>query len=467
MKFHVLTLFPEMIRQGLAPSIIGRALEKGIIELNAVDIRDYSLDKHRKVDDYPYGGGAGMLMQVQPVYDAWQAVCGGKKLRTVYVTPQGVPFTQKLAGDMAKEEELVILCGHYEGIDQRVLDEVVTDFVSIGDYVLTGGELPAMVMIDAVSRLVPGVLGNDASAEEESFFNDLLEYPHYSRPEVWHGKSVPEVLLTGNHRRVTEWRLEQSVEKTRRVRPDLFAKYEEKQKLLKALSKDKRNMIPIMESLSRGQGEILYQKDGDVVVYAPFSEVCMLALSNPANCERVYQSAVKHPAWYLVFSREMKDYLLQQGHALWGECFQYLYTLRQTMPVAYKQIRSLTIEDLPYVNAHYGQDGEEEEYLAERILSGAMYGAYDEQGLIGFIGCHNDGSMGFLFVEEPHRGKGIAVSLESFLINRQLERGYIPYCHVRKENTASLHLQEKLDLYRAGRPVWWVFGSTESELTKD
>ena len=231
MRIDIMTLFPDTMNAVLHESILGRAAKKGIIEVNCVQIRDYTENKQCQVDDYPYGGGAGMLMQVQPVYDAWQAVCGGKKLRTVYVTPQGVPFTQKLAGDMAKEEELVILCGHYEGIDQRVLDEVVTDFVSIGDYVLTGGELPAMVMIDAVSRLVPGVLGNDASAEEESFFNDLLEYPHYSRPEVWHGKPVPEVLLTGNHRKVTEWRLEQSVEKTRRVRPDLFAKYEEKQNL--------------------------------------------------------------------------------------------------------------------------------------------------------------------------------------------------------------------------------------------
>ena len=166
MKLHVLTLFPEMILQGLAPSIIGRAVEKKIISLDAVNIRDYTLDKHGKVDDYTYGGGAGMLMQAQPVYDAWKAASGGKKIRTIYLTPQGTPFTQNLAKELAKEEELIFLCGHYEGIDERVLEEVVTDFVSIGDYVLTGGELPAMVMIDAVARLVPGVLGNDTSAEE-------------------------------------------------------------------------------------------------------------------------------------------------------------------------------------------------------------------------------------------------------------------------------------------------------------
>lgn len=461
MKFHVLTLFPDMITLGLAPSIIGRALEKGLIELNAVDIREYSLDRHKKVDDYPYGGGAGMLMQVQPVFDAWSAVCSQKKHRTIYVTPQGAPFTQKHAADLAKEEELVILCGHYEGIDQRVLDEVVTDYFSIGDYVLTGGELPAMVMIDAISRLVPGVLGNDTSAEEESFFNDLLEYPHYTRPEEWHGKRVPEVLLTGNHKKIVEWRLEQSLEKTKVVRPDLYDKYAAKQALIKRLSKDKRNMIPIMESLSRGQGEIIYEQGKNVVVYSPGAEVCMLSVEDAQHCSEVYRVAVKDPVFYLVFSKEMKEYLLSMGYTLWGECSQYLYTSREVLPVRYKQIRQLTLEDLEYVNEHYGQNGAEREYLEERLRIGAMYGALDEDRLIGFIGCHNDGSMGFLFVEEAYRGKGIATSLESFLINRQLERGFIPYCHVRQENIVSHRLQEKLGLYLAGKPIWWIFGSKE------
>ena len=195
-KFHILTLFPEMILQGLAPSVIGRAVEKGVISLNAVDIRDYTLDRHGKVDDYPYGGGAGMLMQAQPVYDAYRAVAGDRRVRTIYLTPQGRPFTQDMAADFAREEELVFLCGHYEGIDERVLERVVTDQVSIGDYVLTGGELAAMVMIDAIARLIPGVLGNGESAEEESFHNNLLEYPQYSRPEIWQGVRVPEVLLS-------------------------------------------------------------------------------------------------------------------------------------------------------------------------------------------------------------------------------------------------------------------------------
>ncbi len=225
MNFHILTLFPDMVRDGLHTSILGRAVENGHIKMNVVNIRDYTLDKHKKVDDYPYGGGAGMLMQAQPIYDAWKAVCGEKRLRTVYVTPQGSVFNQSMAIDLAKEEDLVILCGHYEGVDERVLEEIVTDYVSIGDYVLTGGELPAMVMVDAISRMVPGVLSNEDSGVTESFYDNLLEYPQYSRPEVWHDKKVPEVLLSGHHKKIEEWRLEQSVQRTKERRPDLYEKY--------------------------------------------------------------------------------------------------------------------------------------------------------------------------------------------------------------------------------------------------
>lgn len=235
MNYHVLTLFPEMIMQGLDNSIIGRAMTKGIISLEAVNIRDYTVNRHKKVDDYPYGGGAGMLMQAQPVYDAWKAVTEkissqgreGEKSRVIYVTPQGQTFNQSMAKEYAKEEDIIFLCGHYEGIDERVLEEIVTDYVSIGDYVLTGGELPAMVMIDAVSRMVPGVLGNGTSGETESFNNYLLEYPQYSRPEIWMDKKVPQVLLSGDHKKVDEWRLEQSLERTRKIRSDLYEKWVE------------------------------------------------------------------------------------------------------------------------------------------------------------------------------------------------------------------------------------------------
>lgn len=234
MKFHILTLFPEMVMEGLNTSIIGRAIEKDYLDIEAVNIRDYTNSKHKKVDDYPYGGGAGMLMQAQPVYDAYQAIVQGidkaqTPPRVIYVTPQGTVFNQRMAEAMAEEEDLIFLCGHYEGIDERVLETIVTDYVSIGDYVLTGGELPAMVMIDTIARLVPGVLNNRESSETESFSSGLLEYPQYSRPEEWNGMKVPEILLSGHHANVEKWRFEQSVERTKERRPDLYEKYRKEQ----------------------------------------------------------------------------------------------------------------------------------------------------------------------------------------------------------------------------------------------
>ncbi len=262
MNFHILTLFPEMVENGLKTSIIGRAVAGGLLSIEAVNIRDFAFNKHQSVDDYPYGGGAGMLMQAEPVYLAYkdieeriqkriqnakmqnaeteeqdaevkvqnagiqdaETVSPDKKLRVVYLSPQGKTFAQKMAEELAEEEDLVLLCGHYEGIDERVLEEIVTDYVSIGDYVLTGGELPAMVMVDTISRLVPGVLHNDVSAEFESFQDNLLEYPQYSRPEEWHGKKVPPVLLSGHHANIEKWRRDQSILRTYERRPDLLEK---------------------------------------------------------------------------------------------------------------------------------------------------------------------------------------------------------------------------------------------------
>ena len=262
MNFHILTLFPEMVENGLKTSIIGRAVAGGLLSIEAVNLREFAFNKHQSVDDYPYGGGAGMLMQAEPVYLAYkdieeriqkriqnakmqnaeteeqdaevkvqnagiqdaETVSPDKKLRVVYLSPQGKTFDQKMAEELAEEEDLVLLCGHYEGIDERVLEEIVTDYVSIGDYVLTGGELPAMVMVDTISRLVPGVLHNDVSAEFESFQDNLLEYPQYSRPEEWHGKKVPPVLLSGHHANIEKWRREQSILRTYERRPDLLEK---------------------------------------------------------------------------------------------------------------------------------------------------------------------------------------------------------------------------------------------------
>ena len=244
MNFHILTLFPEMVMNGLNTSIIGRAINNGLLTIEAVNIRDFAENKHNRVDDYTYGGGAGMLMQAGPVYGAYRSIeeKTEKKPRVIYLSPQGKTFSQEMAEDFAKEEELVFLCGHYEGIDERVLEEIVTDYVSIGDYVLTGGELPAMVMIDAISRLLPGVLHNDASAEFESFQDNLLEYPQYTRPEEWHGKKVPEVLLSGHHVNIEKWRREQSVIRTAKRRPDLLENAEltqkEKELVKKVLAND-------------------------------------------------------------------------------------------------------------------------------------------------------------------------------------------------------------------------------------
>lgn len=226
MKYYVLTLFPDMIRNGFQTSITGRAVEKGLLSLDTVNIRDFSVNRHNRVDDYPYGGGAGMVMQAEPVYLACRSVTEKlqKKPRVLYMSPQGRVFDQQMAGELAKEEELIFLCGHYEGIDERVLEEIVTDEVSIGDYVLTGGELPALVIMDAVSRLLDGVLHNDESAEFDSFHDNLLEYPQYSRPEQWRGKQVPPILLSGHHANVERWRREQSLLRTKERRPDLLAR---------------------------------------------------------------------------------------------------------------------------------------------------------------------------------------------------------------------------------------------------
>ena len=224
MNFHVLTLFPEMIMNGLETSILGRAAAKGIVMFEAVNIRDYTLERHGKVDDYPYGGGAGMVMQAEPIYRAYEALVEkiGKKPRVIYMTPQGKTFNQNIAEDLAKEEDLVFLCGHYEGVDERVLEMIATDYLSAGDYVLTGGELPAMMMIDCISRLVPGVLNNNVSAEFETFHDNLLEYPQYTRPEVFMGKKVPDILLSGHHANVEKWRREQSIIRTLKNRPELL-----------------------------------------------------------------------------------------------------------------------------------------------------------------------------------------------------------------------------------------------------
>lgn len=241
MQFNVLTLFPEMF-MSLQESIIGKATEKGIIDINLINIRDFSKNKHKKVDDTPYGGGAGMVMMPDVVYDAYNSIIAkskcNEKIRTIYMSPQGKKLDQKKVEELSKEKQIIILCGHYEGIDQRVIDEIVDEEISLGDYVLTGGELPAMVLIDSVSRYVQGVLKED-STKEESFSQGLLEYPQYTRPEIFNGKQVPEVLLTGHHKNIEKWRREQSLINTLLKRPDLLEEVE--------LSDEDRNILRKLE----------------------------------------------------------------------------------------------------------------------------------------------------------------------------------------------------------------------------
>ena len=226
MRFDLLTLFPQSCMAVLGESILGRAQEKGLLEIHAHQIRDYTRNKQKQVDDYPYGGGMGMVMYAQPIADAYRAVCGelGTRPHFIYMSPQGRILTQERAKELAALPSLCILCGHYEGVDERVIDALVDEQISIGDYVLTGGELPAMVLVDCVSRMVPGVLADEVCFTEESHFSSLLEYPQYTRPAVWEGRAVPDVLLTGHHANIAKWRREQSLLRTLHRRPDLLEK---------------------------------------------------------------------------------------------------------------------------------------------------------------------------------------------------------------------------------------------------
>jgi tRNA (guanine37-N1)-methyltransferase len=227
MRFDIATLFPEMCNTVLSESIIGRAKNRGFVELYCHNIRDFSEDKHRRVDDTPYGGGMGMVMQCEPIYNCWKHICDtlGERPHTIYMSPKGAVFNQQKAIELSKLDNIFLLCGHYEGVDQRVLDTIVDEEISIGDYVLTGGELPALVLADTVTRLCEGVLSSDECFQDESHYNGLLEYPQYTRPEVWNGLEVPPVLLTGHHKNINDWRKEQSLNITKERRPDMYENY--------------------------------------------------------------------------------------------------------------------------------------------------------------------------------------------------------------------------------------------------
>ena len=509
MRFHILTLFPEMVMNGLLTSITGRAVKQNKIAIEATNIRDYTLDKHAKVDDYPYGGGAGMLMQAQPVYDAYQSVADripeDAKKRVVYVTPQGTPFTQQMAQDFAACDDLILLCGHYEGIDERVLEEVVTDYVSIGDYVLTGGELASMVIVDAVARLVPDVLNNDQSAETESFHGNLLEYPQYSRPEVWHDKKVPQVLLSGNQKKINEWRLEQSVIRTQERRPDLYAKYEELQECKKCMMRQKLLHIDMIELINRGRARIVYHDADEILLRDMISGIYFHTrmaevprIEEPSNVQaRDLGEDANRPdelqnwdtaEWKLlqeiskderieciaIHQREMLPFMEKYFHLKTDmECLQGAYTRREKLPVRGLygpdgrgengfSIRTLTEEFIPFVAEHYSEIGSPE-YVTERILHGAVYGAFYEEKIVGFIADHEEGSIGMLYVLPEYRKRHVAMALETYCMNLAVERGEIPYGQVVLGNEASIHLQEKMGICFAKGTVVWM-GWAESVL---
>lgn len=483
MNFHILTLFPEMVSGALSNSIIGRAIGQGKIGVEAVNIRDFSGNKHNKVDDYTYGGGAGMLMQAQPVYDAWENVCNSisndiskqnsKKVRTIYVTPQGTPFNQNMAKEFSKEENLIILCGHYEGIDERALEETVTDYVSVGDFVLTGGELAAMIIVDAVARLVPGVLHNDISAETESFHGNLLEYPQYSRPKVWKGKPVPDELLTGNTKVISKWRQEQSEIRTRERRPDLYEKYQELQNCKKIMMKQKLLHIDMIEIINRGRAELVYHKDNEILLKDLASDVYFHTNICFKEGEKEFLSQlkdnVKKDISVIVLHQEeyRKTAFKMFGFSESVECYQAVYTQKEKMSVTglYRTdkkptengvvIMPLRKEDRELVADSY-DNLDEPEYIYERMDAGALIGAYVNGKLAGYIGTHEEGSIGILTVLPEYRHRKIAMALQTYIINKELEEGKIPYGQVKEENEASIALQKKLGLYLSKQKVFWV-----------
>lgn len=478
MHFSVLTLFPDMVMSGLNDSIIKRAMDAGTISIEAINIRDFANDKHNNVDDYTYGGGAGMLMKAEPVFQAIShAKAKGKNSRVIYVTPQGTPFHQKMAADFSKEDNLVLLCGHYEGIDERVLEECVTDYVSIGDYVLTGGELASMVIIDAVARLVPGVLHNETSAETESFQGFLLEYPQYSRPEVWHEKKVPEVLMSGNMKNIRKWRLEQSEKRTKERRPDLFDKYQKLQQVKERLSAHKIHHMDMIEMINRGRAELIYEDETESLLRETVSgtyfhtvyEAPETMEYRPHFLDKLSQNVLdsivllmehrKECVAALDETLELKQEYMNHSCAL---------TRREKLPIrglyledgkageAGIEIVPLTMEHFEYANNLYHLSFDDPDYMKHRIERDPMYLALYKGEPAGIIGMHVDGSIGMLEVEPKFRRKHIGNALETYFYNKMIEAGQIPYGYIFHTNQISIDMQEKLGMYVAKENSFWL-----------
>lgn len=469
MNFYVMTLFPEMIEREVQSSILGRAGQNGLLSIEAVNIRDYTKDKHKKVDDYPYGGGAGMLMQAQPVYDCCLAVRekidgkrgkgAGEKAKVVYLTPQGKTFHQGMAREFAQEEDIIFLCGHYEGIDERVLEEIVTDYVSIGDYILTGGELPALVMIDAIARLVPGVLNNETSADVETFYNGLLEYPQYSRPEQWKEKEVPGILLSGDHKKVAQWRLEQSEMRTKEWRPDLYEKYLCRKNLIeKLINKNKVLYADMWECLQVDKGEILYDGEEGAVVWNREDKLVMMAAFRKEGAEKILGYMPEHvEELQVILHQEFLLPLMEKRYRITEKlmCKRVAYNRKNPLPLPKEiEIRQLDISYAKEILGHYHLGTEE--YMKERLSSGCMFGAFVEGKMAGFMGMHTEGSLGMLEVYEEYRRQGIAESLESYMINICLSKGMLPYGDIVIGNEPSFRLQRKLGMKVTKEIFYWV-----------
>ena len=456
MKYHVLTLFPEMIEQGMHTSILKRAMEKGCISLECVNIRDFSKDKHMSVDDYPYGGGAGMLMQAEPVYEAWKSIEGHEHIKTLYMSPKGRTFNQKVAEELSLCDELIFLCGHYEGIDERALEKIGVECISIGDYVLTGGELPAMVMMDCISRFLPGVLNNQLSSVSESFTGDLLEYPQYTRPEIWQGMSVPKVLLSGNHKDIVAWEKEEALRLTKSLRPDMYERYEEKSLALKLLMKKKRENACIIDDLLTGEGELISFQNGISVVYHLKSHTLMAFGEGKCSMEDLPQTLPEDIVFICTNLEELlEDIRAKYGFKPYQCCYQSVYTRPEKLPVEHKDIRTLSMEHFETINANY-EDGEMGVYIKNRILNQAMFGAFKGEEMIGFCGVHIDGSLGMLYVKEEYRRGHTGSSLASYLVNYALQRGLVPYAHIEATNEKSLKMQESMGLYLSKKKIYWL-----------
>lgn len=448
MNFHILTLFPEMVTAALMTSITGRAAAEGKISIQAVNIRDFSKDRHKRVDDYPYGGGAGMLMQAQPVFDAYESVMSGipdiSRKRVIYVTPQGRPFTQQVAQELADNEHLILLCGHYEGVDERVLEEIATDYISIGDYVLTGGELAAMVIVDAVARLVPSVLHNGESAYTESFHGSLLEYPQYSRPEEWHGRRVPAVLLSGNRREIDRWRRREAETRTAERRPDLYARYLALRACEEALLGDKLHHMDMIELIRRGRARLL-ARQGDEILLEDAESPALFHTRLGADCRDgagtgalQWQEILRaHPAKRVYLHQEAFVPLLAgMGFCCGAVCVQCVCTRREQLPV-----RGLYRADGQPPDRTIRFDG----------VRAAVFLDGEEAGSMRVLG---DGSIGALAVLPQYRRRRAAAALETFLCNQQIQNGMTPYGRIPEDNAAALALQERLGLHAAKGRVY-------------